>query len=104
MSSYRWIPWTQPVLSSNDQYGLVSASSINAPSGGVTAYPWKASDGIKEGAATSWEAAKDLFPSWWLWEFPVMLRVTKLVLYNKYSGYNYVTKMYRSTRTSPEQD
>ena len=92
MSAYRWIPWTQPVLSADDQYGLTTASSINAASGSQAASPWKASDGIKEGSATSWEAAKDLYPAWWLWELPAMLKITKLVLYNKYSGYNYVTK------------
>lgn len=89
MSSYRWIPWTQPVLSADDQYGLVSASSINVTSG---SYPWKASDGIHEGSNTSWEAAKDLYPVWWLWVMPANLRITGLLLYNKYSGYNYVTK------------
>src|SRR5574344_1767885 len=90
MSSYRWIPWTQPLLSADNGYGLVSASSVNPTSGGAPA--WKASDGIKEGSATSWEAAKDAYPAWWLWELPVTLKITRLVLYNKYSGYNYVTK------------
>ena len=85
MSSYRWIPWTQPILSADNGYGLVSASSENTAS---SAYPWKASDGIKVGETTSWEAAKDAYPAWWLWELPVMLKITKLVLYNKYSGYN----------------
>lgn len=90
MSSYRWIPWTQPILSADNGYGLVSASSVNSASGGAPA--WKASDGSKEGSSTSWEAAKDSYPAWWLWELPVMLKITKLVLYNKYSGYDYVTK------------
>lgn len=90
MSSYRWIPWTQPILSADNGYGLVSASSVNPTSGGAPA--WKASDGIKEGPATSWEAAKDAYPAWWLWRLPVVLKVSKLVLYNKYSGYDYVTK------------
>lgn len=67
MSSYRWIPWTQPVLSADNGYGLVSASSENTAS---SAYPWKASDGIKVGETTSWEAAKDAYPAWWLWELP----------------------------------
>ena len=90
MSSYRWIPWTQPLLSADNGYGLVSASSVNPTSGGAPA--WKASDGIKEGSSTSWEAAKDAYPAWWLWELPVTLKITRLVLYNKYSGYDYVTK------------
>ena len=89
MSSYRWIPWTQPVLSADNGYGLVSASSENTAS---SAYPWKASDGIKEGETTSWEAAKDAYPAWWLWELPVTLKISRLALYNKYSGHGYVTK------------
>jgi hypothetical protein len=89
MSTYRWIPWTQPVISSNNDYGETSASSQNASS---TAFPWKAADGIHEGSNTSWEAARDAYPAWWLWRLPVMLRITKLVLYNKYSSYDYVTK------------
>lgn len=92
MSTYRWIPWTQPVLTGNTDYGETSASSINNSSAGNPASPWKASDGIKDGSSTSWEASKDQYPAWWLWKLPAMLRVTKLVLYNKYSGYNYVTK------------
>ena len=89
MSSYRWIPWTQPILSADNGYGLVSASSENTAS---SAYPWKASDGIKEGETTSWEAAKDSYPAWWLWELPVTLKISQLTLYNKYSGHGYVTK------------
>ena len=89
MSSYRWIPWTQPVLSADNGYGLVSASSENTAS---SAYPWKASDGIKEGETTSWEAAKDAYPAGWLWELPVTLKISRLTLYNKYSGHGYVTK------------
>lgn len=89
MSSYRWIPWTQPVLSGNSDYGLTSASSSNTSS---NAFPWKAADGIHEGTDTSWEAARDAYPAWWLWQLPVKLRITSLLLYNKYSGYNYVTK------------
>ena len=92
MSTYRWIPWTQPVLTGNTDYGETSASSINNSSAGNPASPWKASDGIKDGSSASWEASKDQYPAWWLWKLPAMLRVTKLVLYNKYSGYNYVTK------------
>ena len=92
MSSYRWIPWTQPLLSGDNDYGETSASSVNGSSASNPASPWKASDGIKEGSTTSWEAARDQYPAWWLWRFPVRLKISKLVLYNKYSGYDYVTK------------
>lgn len=88
MNTYRWIPWTQPVLSGNNDYGVISSSSQNPPAG----FPWKAADGIHEGSTTSWEAARDEYPAWWLWQLPVTLHITKLVLYNKYSGYDYVTK------------
>ena len=90
MSSYRWIPWEQPKLKSNKDYGIVTASSINQTS--PIAYAWKASDGIKEGTGTSWEAAREVHPAAWLWKMPVILRISKLVLYNKYSGYTNVTK------------
>ena len=90
MSSFRWIPWEQPILKSNKDYGEVSASSINQTS--PIAYPWKASDGIKSGSGTSWEAAREVCPASWLWRLPVTLRITKMVLYNKYSGYTNVTK------------
>ena len=89
MSSYRWIPWTQPVLTGNNDYGLTSASSSNTS---AVALPWKAADGLHEGASTSWEAARDSYPAWWLWQLPVKLRITSLLLYNKYSSYDYVTK------------
>lgn len=89
MSSFRWISWEQPKLKGNKDYGEVSASSVNSAS---AAPAWKASDGIKEGTNTSWEAARDVCPASWLWKLPVTLRITKLVLYNKYSGYTNVTK------------
>lgn len=90
MSSYRWEPWEQPILSGNNDYGAVSASSVNATS--PTAQPWKALDGIREGSSTSWESARDAFPAWWKWQLPVTLRITHLKLYNKYSSYSHVTK------------
>lgn len=88
MSSYRWIPWEQPILHDNKDYGEVSASSVNSAS----TPPWKALDGIKEGASTSWEVVRDVAPASWLWKLPVMLKISKIVLYNKYSGYTNVTK------------
>ena len=88
MSGYRWIPWTQPVISSNTQYGTTSASSQNTPTG----FPWKAADGIHEGNNCSWESVRDAIPAWWKWEFPVTLRITHLKLYNKYSSYLHLTK------------
>ena len=92
MSSHRWIPWTQPFLTGNKDYGEVSGSSVNTSTPSDPASPWKALDGIKEGTSTSWEATKDQYPAWWRWELPVTLRIHKLTLYNKYSSYNYVTK------------
>ena len=90
MSTFRWVDWTQPILKSNKDYGKVSASSVNQTT--PIAYPWKASDGIKSGNGTSWEAAREVCPASWLWKLPVTLRITTLVLYNKYSGYTNVTK------------
>lgn len=92
MSGYRWIPWTQPVLTDNDEYGIVSASSVNNPATGQIAFPWKASDGLHEGSDCSWESAKDAIPAWWRWSFPVTLRIAHLKLYNKYSSYQHLTK------------
>ena len=92
MSGYRWIPWSQPVLTGNDEYGVVSASSINATTTGMIAFPWKASDGLHEGNDCSWESAKDAIPAWWRWSFPVTLRITHLKLYNKYSSFRHLTK------------
>lgn len=90
MSSYRWIPWEQPQLTSDTEYGTLSASSVNPTT--PIAYAWKASDGIKEGSGTSWEAAKNVYPASWVWRLPVMLKISRIVLYNKYSGYTNVTK------------
>ena len=89
MSSFRWISWTQPIVSSNTDYGAISASSQNASS---VALPWKAADGIHEGSNTSWESARDAIPAWWKWSFPVTLRITHLMLYNKYSSYSHLSK------------
>jgi len=90
MSGYRWIPWTQPIISSNTEYGLVAASSVN--SSGTPAFAWKASDGIHEGPSCSWESSRDAFPAWWKWSFPATLRISHLKLYNKFSSYSHLTK------------
>lgn len=92
MSHYRWIPWTQPVISSNTQYGETSASSVNTSSSGSPGFAWKASDGLHEGNSCSWESARDAFPAWWRWAFPVTLRISHLKLYNKYSSFTHLTK------------
>jgi len=89
MSSFRWIDWTQPVISSNTDYGETAASSQNQSS---LAFPWKAADGLHEGANCSWESAKDALPAWWKWAFPVTLCITHLKLYNKFSSYAHLTK------------
>ena len=92
MSSFRWIPWTQPTIHSDTEYGVVSASSINGASTGTPAFAWRASDGLREGGGCSWESTRDTFPAWWRWAFPATLRITHLKLYNKFSSYSYLTK------------
>jgi hypothetical protein len=89
MSRISWIPWQQPVLASDTDYGTVSASSINTAG---LSYAWKASDGNHEGSATSWESDKYVVPAQWMWKFPVKLRISNILLYNKYSGSTNVTK------------
>ena len=62
--SQGWAPWTQPVLTSNTDYGVVSASSINES---ADSQPYKASDGIRTGTTTSWESNKAVVPASWKW-------------------------------------
>ena len=87
--SQGWAPWTQPALTSNTDYGTVSASSVNTS---ANSQPFKASDGVFTGTATSWESAKAVVPASWKWVLPHPIRVSKIVLYNKYSGSTNVTK------------
>ena len=87
--SQGWAPWTQPVLTSDTDYGVVSASSVNSSAG---ALPFKASDGIMTGTTTSWESAKAAVPSTWKWVLPHRIRISQIVLYNKYSGSTNVTR------------
>lgn len=88
MSRNVWIPWEQPVLSSDTDYGVVSASSINTS---ANSYPWKALDGIMAGNTTSWEAMTGVVPAWWMWKLPHRVKIYSLTLFNKYSGTNKVT-------------
>ena len=87
--SQGWASWPQPVLTSNTDYGVVSASSINVSAG---SQPFKASDGIITGTSTSWESGKAVVPASWKWVLPHRIRISEIVLYNKYSGTTNVTK------------
>lgn len=81
MSSYRFEPWEQPVLQSNADYGMVSASSIN-----LEAEPYRALDGVNEGTSCSWECKTSYIPAWWMWNLPAALSISQIRLVNKYTA------------------
>lgn len=86
---YEWIPWEQPILNANNDYGIVSASSYNASSNTA---PFHISDGLYDGGSCSWESQQKAIPAWVMWKFPVTLKITKLKLLNKYTGVGNCTK------------
>ncbi len=88
-SKYYWAAWEQPVMKSDTDWGMVSATSINVSGG---RQPYMALDGD---IATYWENVARVVPADFVWEFAKPLRISKIVLTNKYSGSKYLSKTVR---------
>ena len=92
-NEYNWSEWTQPIFTSNDSWGIVSASSINA--GGHE--PFTALDGNLN---TQWESKANEVPTIFAWTFEKPLKITQIKLTNKKSGGAYLSstvKLYADT-------
>lgn len=76
-----WLPWTQPILTSNTSYGTVSASSSSSGS-----EPYKALNGVYSGTYTdtgqAWKPNSYSNTGWWMWQLPVKLLITAIDFYN----------------------
>ena len=95
----KWNPWTQPVLTSNTSYGVVTCSAESTTTGQKA---FNASDGVKSGTAYShW--VSDASTGWWQWKLPVKLKITKIVFYNRYGdNLNITGRFYTdSSKTIP---
>lgn len=83
---YKWVAWTQPVLTSdNDSSGVV----VSASSMGTGENPYKVMDGVKSGTLTGassnyWGALTG--DAWWKVKFPYKIKITGLTHYNRYEG------------------
>lgn len=74
-----WIPWTQPVLTSNTSFGTITYSAQSSATGQKA---FNALDGIKSGSSNS-QWVSDSSTGWWKWVLPYKIKITKLVFYNR---------------------
>ncbi len=84
---YTWTAWTQPALTSDTSFGIVSVSSTNADRPG-----YKALDGIKNTPESCWESESNAVSGWLKWELPCVLKISQIKLYNKYTGNTRLSK------------
>ena len=70
-NEYNWSEWTQPIFTSNDSWGTVSASSVNT--GGHE--PFTAIDGNLN---TQWESKANEVPTTFTWVFAKPLKITQI--------------------------
>lgn len=82
-NEYTWSDWTMPVFTSNNTWGTVSASSINAGH-----EPYLALDG---NLSTQWENKEKEVPTTFSWVFEKPLKISQIKLTNKKSGSDYLT-------------
>ena len=76
---YKKTAWVQPKLTSNTSYGIVTATE---PDDGIYS-PWKALDGIKEGASF-WRPYDETLRKMFLqWDLPVTIYVKSIYFYNR---------------------
>lgn len=79
----KYIPWIQPVLTSNTSYGVVTSSSNRSTS--VAQAEWHALDGKLPVASDQytyfgWYVG---VPQWWNWNLPYDIRISKIGIYNR---------------------
>lgn len=79
----KYVPWVQPVLTSNTSYGVVT-SSANRSTSDVQA-EWHALDGKLPVASDQytyfgWDAG---VPQWWKWVLPISIKISKIGVYNR---------------------
>ena len=87
---YKWVPWEQPVMTSNTMYGNLKGSSQHAVSKVGTRYYYRMFDkntSTTDGRINHW-GPSNVVKAWWCWELPVQLKITKMTIYgeNYYDG------------------
>lgn len=82
---YKWVPWEQPVMTSNTMYGNLKGSSQHAVSKVGTRYYYRMFDKdttTTDGRINHW-GPSNVVKAWWCWELPVQLKVTKITIYGE---------------------
>ena len=80
--SQGWVNWTQPILTSDNSYGIVSASSVS-PYGNSN--PYTALDG--NAASRGW-ATNGVSTGWWKWQLPHQIKITAMTYVGNGTGEN----------------
>lgn len=87
-SKYNWSKWQQPILTSNDSWGEVSATSVNVD-GDKVFEPYFALDGDD---STHFEGMDRVDLVSYTWKFEKPLKIYRIELINKPSSNNYYTR------------
>lgn len=87
-SKYNWSKWQQPILTNNDSWGEVSATSIHE-SAGISYEPYLALDGDD---TTHFEGDDSVTPVQFKWIFEKPLKIYRIELVNKPSSSVFYSK------------
>jgi len=86
---YKWVNWTQPVLTSATSFGVVTTVSNDG-----SQVEWKALDGIASGSVSDahfWSSTSAT-SGWWKWVLPFKIKISQIKFYNATSTNNNYTK------------
>lgn len=77
-----YIPWYQPTVTSNTDYGTISCSSVYSDKN-VTRSAWKAVDGMSESSnAHAWGTSNKAI-GWWNWALPETICIKGIHFINR---------------------
>ena len=82
---YKWVPWEQPIMTSNTMYGNLKGSSQHGVSKVGTRYFYRMFDKdttTTDGRINHWSPSNSVL-AWWCWELPVQLKITKITIYGE---------------------
>ena len=82
---YKWVPWEQPIMTSNTMYGNLKGSSQHGVSKVGTRYFYRMFDKdttTTDGRINHWSPSNSVL-AWWCWELPVQLKITKITVYGE---------------------
>ena len=79
----KYVPWVQPVLTSNTSYGVVTSSANRGTSDAQA--EWHALDGKLPVASDQYTyfGWGEGVPQWWKWVLPVTIKINKIGVYNR---------------------